>query len=78
MLFHSDTKINAFTKCMCVFGAVMKNRIEGIDFGFDSNQVIGESEVKHMSKYYWTKEEYSDLSTYVICFVCVTVLALSS
>jgi hypothetical protein len=53
----------------------MKNRIEGIGFGFDSNKAIGGSEVRHMSKYYWTKEEYSNLSTYVICFVCVIVLA---
>jgi len=27
-------RINAFTKFMCVFGVVMKNRSEGIDFGF--------------------------------------------
>lgn len=53
----------------------MTNRSEGIDFGFGSKQAIGESEVKCVSKCYWTKEEFSDLSTYVICFVCVTVLA---
>jgi hypothetical protein len=56
----------------------MKNRSEGIDFGFGIKQAIGESEVKHVSKCYWTKEEFSDLSTYVICFVCITVLALLS
>jgi len=47
---------------MCVFGVVMKNRSEGIDFGFGIKQAIGEPEVKHVSKCYWTKEEFSDLS----------------
>lgn len=46
MFFHSDTRINTFTKCMCVFGVVMKNRSEGIDFGFGIKWAIGESEFK--------------------------------
>lgn len=33
---HSDTRINAFTNSVCIFGVVMKNRSEGIDFGLGS------------------------------------------
>lgn len=47
----------------------MKNRSEGIDFGFGIKQAIGASEVKHVSKCYWTKEEFGELSTYVF-YVC--------
>lgn len=53
----------------------MKNRSEGIDFGFGIKQAIGESEFKDVSKHYCTKEEFIDLSTYVVCFMCVSVLA---